>query len=224
MKLILVTLLFFICNGCLYSQQDEPTINTVDKQLANGQVTLSDILSNPVYMSFHSKTAFRELIKKHAKAGKLIMVTEAEPGKKITVKGEIKTRAGIAISDALLYVYHTSDKGWYSDTAAHILQNEGDMNHARLFGYLKTDGDGKFEFITIQPKGYPNSDLPAHIHIAVWKEGDLVEGVPGELLFDEDPRLTPARKRSALNNGYLVEKNTGTLQSPVYNYSIVVRE
>jgi protocatechuate 3,4-dioxygenase beta subunit len=47
------------------------------------------------------------------------------------------------------------------------LQNEGDRRHARLFGYLRTDENGKFEFSTVKPKGYPNSTLPAHIHIEI---------------------------------------------------------
>ncbi|MEP6595061.1 MAG: hypothetical protein ABJA71_03900 [Ginsengibacter sp.] len=96
--------------------------------------------------------------------------------------------------------------GWYSDTAAHVSMFEGDTRHARLFAYLKTNGKGQFEFETIQPRGYPNSDLPAHIHISVWKGEHLVRGVPGELLFDDDPRLTPERRLRSLSNKFLIEK------------------
>lgn len=224
MKLSLAGIILFICTGCLYSQQNELLINKIDEQLTKGQLTLSSILSDTVYMSLHSNTAFREVVKKHATAGKLIMGNKNEPGKKIMVKGEIKTQEGKAIADALVYVYQTSDKGWYSDTAAHVLQNEGDMRHARLFGYFKTSRDGKFEFETIQPKGYPNSDLPAHIHIAVWKNNNLVSGLPGELLFDDDPRLTPERKKRSVNDGFLIEKNKGTLQNPLYHYSLIAKE
>jgi protocatechuate 3,4-dioxygenase beta subunit len=105
-----------------------------------------------------------------------------------------------------------------------VLQNEGDMRHARLFGYLKTDSDGKFEFETIQPRGYPNSDLPAHIHITVWKNASLLNGVSGELLFDDDPRLTPERRQRSLSEGFLIEKNKGTLQVPVYFYAITSKK
>jgi protocatechuate 3,4-dioxygenase beta subunit len=224
MKLSLIAVIILICTGCLYSQQNEPVISKIDEQLAKGEISLSSILSDAAYMPLHSKTAFREVIKKHAKAGKLVMISKNEPGKKITVKGMIKTRDGKAATGALVYVYQTSDKGWYSDTAAHILQNEGDMLHARLFGYFKTGTAGQFEFETIQPKGYPNSDLPAHIHIAVWQGADLLSGIPGELLFDDDPRLTPERKKRSLNEGFLIEKNTGTLQNPLYYYSIIAKE
>jgi len=224
MKLSLVCLIIFICTGCLYSQQPEVIIKSIDEQLAKEKVSISSILSDPAYMPLHSNTTFREVIKKHAVAGKTIMVTASEPGRRITVKGEIKKQDGIAIGDALVYVYQTSDKGWYSDTAAHVLQNEGDMRHARLFGYLKTDSDGKFEFETIQPRGYPNSDLPAHIHIAVWKNGNIINGIPGELLFDEDPRLTTDRRRRSIDAGFQIQKNTGTPQNPVYHYSLIIKE
>lgn len=124
------------------------------------------------------------------------------------------------LNDALVYFYHTSDKGWYSDTAPHILMNEGDMGHARLFGYLKTDSKGQFEFETIRPKGYPNSDLPAHIHLMVWKDDQVVAGLPNELQFDDDPRLTPDRRSRSLREGNLIKKNSGTADKPVYLYDI----
>lgn len=152
------------------------------------------------------------------------MVTPAEPGKKITVKGALKTADGKPIDDALVYLYHTSDKGWYSDTGAHIQTREGDVRHARLFCYVKTDQQGSFEIETIQPRGYPNSDLPAHIHIEVSKNGGHVPGVPGELLFDDDPRLTPDRRSRSLQEGFLVEKDSGTAGDHIYSYVIQLRQ
>jgi protocatechuate 3,4-dioxygenase beta subunit len=175
-------------------------------------------------MSLHSLTPFRDVIAKHAKPGKVIMVTPAEPGKKITVKAGLKTAEGKPLDNALVYLYHTSDKGWYSDTGAHILSREGDVRHARLFCYVKTDAEGRFEIETIQPRGYPNSDLPAHIHINVSKNGEHVPGVPGEFLFDDDPRLTPERRSRSLQEGFVVAKDSGTAGMHVYFYSIQIRQ
>jgi len=224
MKIIFLFFTLLVCSGCVHSQQNKTIIDKIDDQLSKQQTTVSNILADANYMSLHSETAFREVIKKYAGAGKMIMVSSNEPGKRIAVKGEIKAQDGKVIADALVYVYQTSDKGWYSDTAAHILQNEGDMRHARLFGYFKTGTDGKFEFETIQPRGYPNSDLPAHIHIAVWKNGHIINGIPVELLFDDDPRLTPERRKRSLSDGFLIAKNTGSSQNPLYYYSIVAKE
>ncbi len=84
--------------------------------------------------------------------------------------------------------------------------------------------NGQFEFETVQPKGYPKSDLPAHIHIMAWNDGLPLRGVPGELLFDDDPRLTPESRSSSLRDGYLIEKNTGTANKPVYFNKIVLNK
>ena len=215
-------IIFFSCSSP--AQKADKLIRQVDVELTKGQTSISKVLSDTAFMFLHSLTEFREVIKRHAKAEKVTMISTVEPGKKITVKGIIETANRKALNDALIYVYHTSDKGWYSDTAAHISTNEGDMRHARLFAWLKTDDGGQFEFETTQPKGYPNSDFPAHIHISVWKDAQLVRGVPGELLFDDDPRLTPERRSRSLSDGFLIEKNSGTLQSPVYFYKITIKE
>jgi protocatechuate 3,4-dioxygenase beta subunit len=66
---------------------------------------------------------------------------------------------------------------------------EGDRKHARLFGYVTTDGAGKFELRTIRPAGYPESDLPGHIHLEVSSTDGL--GLITEIQFEDDPRLTP---------------------------------
>jgi len=222
---IYISVFYFVFLSCnLSGQNATKLIDNINTQLTKGQTSVSKVLADTSFMFLHSLTEFREVIKHHAKTGAVTMISKTEPGKKIAVRGTINASNGKPLNDALVYVYHTSDKGWYSDTAAHILQNDGDTRHARLFAYLKTDDKGQFEIETIQPKGYPNSDLPAHIHIMVWKNGHLVNGIPGELLFDDDPRLTPERRSRSLGDGYLIEKNSGTLVKPVYSYKIVAKE
>jgi protocatechuate 3,4-dioxygenase beta subunit len=224
MKKIIPGLIFVLFTGsCSFSQDADKTIAELDSKLSKGQITISAVLSDPKYMYLHSQTPFRQVIKKYAKAGKVKIITDAEPGQKITVKGIIEDADGKALIGALIYFYHTSDKGWYSDTAAHILVREGDMGHARLFGYLKTDNKGRFEFETIQARGYPRSDFPAHIHIMVWKDDKVVTGLPNELQFDDDPRMTPERKTRSLREGNLIEKNSGTATNPVYSYHIKLK-
>lgn len=180
-------------------------------------------MTDPSWMAFHSQTAFRELIKKNAPSGKIVIVTPAEPGKKITIKCKVIGSNNMPVAGALVYAYQTSAKGWYSDTAAHIYANEGDMRHARLFGYVITDQNGEFEIATIQPAGYPKSDLPAHIHLSMWKDNKIIPDVPGELLFEDDERLTPERKERALRDGFLTAANSGTAESPVYRYQFILK-
>ena len=215
---------FSMAAGCQTPQQTK-TIKELDAQLRTGALSISQALTDPQWMPLHSLTAFRELIKQNARAERIKLTPPGEPGLNITVQGAVADRDGRPVRDALIYVYQTSAKGWYADTAAHILMREGDMGHARLFGYLKTDREGRFAFETIRPAGYPKSDLPAHIHIALWAAGGQpIHGMPGELLFEEDERLTPERKKQALDYGYVVAKNTGTADQPVYAYRLVQQE
>lgn len=198
-------------------------IKNLDTKLAKRELAVSGILSDTAYMYLHSKTVFREMIRKRADESVVNMIADAEPGTRIIVKGSVIDPEGRPVKNAAIYVYQTSDKGWYSDTAAHILVFEGDIRHARLFAYLKTDDNGKFVIHTIKPKGYPRSDLAAHIHIHLWDKDNRPLGGPGELQFDDDPRMTPERRKKSLQEGYLISKNTGTVQQPVYEFTIMTR-
>jgi protocatechuate 3,4-dioxygenase beta subunit len=208
----------------LVAQDITPVLQKLEKQLSSKSISCSNILQDDAYMYLHSQTAFRNLLKKHAPVGKISIITTAEPGKRIKVKCHVTDKDGKPFAGALAYAYQTSAKGWYSDTAAHILKMEGDMRHARLFGYVYTDANGEFEIETIQPSGYPKSDLPAHIHLAMWKDEKYVRGVPGELLFDDDVRLTAGRRDRAITEGFLISKNTGTAAAPVYQYTIKLNQ
>ncbi len=50
---------------------------------------------------------------------------------------------------------------------------------------------------TIRPSGYPRSDLPAHIHVEA-------EGLVTEILFEDEPRLTPAVRERGIADGFQV--------------------
>ncbi len=167
---------------------------------------VSRILTDETYMPAHAWPRFRETIRNHAASGAVTMVPPSEPGVPLRVRGAVRDASGKPLAGALLYAYHTSAKGWYSDKAAHIVGGDGDPGHARLFVYLKTDAEGRYEIATIRPAGYPESDLPAHIHVHITP---AAEGAPSwvtEILFEDDPRLTPqARERS---RGFVISSVT----------------
>jgi len=215
-----IPITFFFCilfsSACI--SQPAEQIKTLNTKLAKGETTISQILSDPVYMSLHSLTPFRDIIKQNAKAEKIKLNIDAEPGTKITVKGLIFDRSGKPLANKLVYVYQTSSEGWYSDTAPHILKNEGDRRHARLFGYFKTNATGNFEFYTVKPSGYPNSSLPAHIHIEIAMDDN--SNFISELLFDDDPRLIGEIRARSIQEKFFIVKNTGTVTAPVYEYVI----
>ena len=115
---------------------------------------------------------------------------------------EFVDRGGAPVADALVYAYHTSAKGWYSDKGAHIRASSGDVKHARLFGYVRTDEHGRAELRTIRPAGYPRSELPSHIHLGLTVDGKGI-GV-GEVRFADDPRMTETMRRQSVREGDVI--------------------
>ena len=194
------------------------TIADLSNRLRSGDLTISKILSDKSYMSLHSLTPFREMIRENAKSSEVTIVTANEPGQKIKVTGSVIDKDRKAVSNALMYFYHTNDRGLYGEN------DDGDSRAARLFGYVRTNEKGEFTIHTIKPRGYPGSEANAHIHLQFWdKDGNEIRSTPGEFLFEDDPRMNAARKREAMNIGFLVSANSGTANNPVYNYKIQLK-
>ena len=199
-------------------------IKEAEEKLKTNKATISQILTDKKYDAVHSQTSFRELIEKHCKAETISIVTDTIPGKKIKVIGSIKDENGKVITNALVYLYHTDSRGWYAANSPHVNMNEGDMRHARLFGYVRTDKDGKFELHTIKPSGYPQSDLPAHIHVHVTADG--YRNFVNEFLFDDDERLVGKIRENSIRNDFMISKPEKT-ESPFaqrFSYSITLQK
>jgi protocatechuate 3,4-dioxygenase beta subunit len=89
---------------------------------------------------------------------KAILVTPAEPGEPLIVRGVIYTSDGhTPIAGARLYVYHTDARGYYND-------NHNFADPPRIRGWMKTNFLGQYEFRTVKPAPYPGGTNPAHIH------------------------------------------------------------
>ena len=202
----------------------ETLIKEAEEKLKTNKATISQILTDKKYDAVHPETSFRELIKKYCKAEVISIATDTIPGRKIKVIGAIKNTEGKPLAGALVYLYHTDARGWYAADAPHVSINEGDMRHARLFGYIKTDKDGKFELHTIKPSGYPQSDLPAHIHVHVDTDG--YQSFITEFLFDDDERLVGKIRENSIRNNFMISKPEKT-ESPYaqkFSYSITLQK
>lgn len=175
--------------------------------IESDRYSTNDLLAGPEWAELRPYTEFRELIRAHARQAKAVLAPLGEPGERLVVvlrvvDGSKEPRAGV-----LVYAYQTSAKGWYAAEAPHYGGIAGDMKHARLFGYCRTDSAGKVELGTIRPGGYPRSTLPQHIHVAL--EGEPGESAGGEILFDDDPRLTPEERRHGGNVVAVVTRQDG---------------
>lgn len=208
-----IILLFF------FMQQPDPlvTIRQIDDQLSKGSASASAVLSNPAYMRLHPLTEFRDVIRKHAKAGPLVMVTDKEAGSRITIKGKIQSATG-PLRNTLIYVYQTDDRGNYGYDPKY----SDATRHSTLFAYFKTDDNGEFQLVTIRPARYPDTQVAQHIHLHAYAENGR-QLLVTELLFDDDPVLVGNVRTQMVNAGYIVSKNSGTKDKPVFSYVIQAR-
>ena len=200
-------------------QDDGATISKIDAQLGKGVATTSSVLSNPAYMELHSQAAFRNLIKKHAKAAPLRMITAKEPGNAVIIKVKLLSGKGPA-KNTLVYVYQTDARGQYAAYRSQVDEGNGNSAHARLFGYVRTNEQGELELQTIRPASYPNSSIPQHIHLEAFDASGKTLIVT-ELLFDDDPNLVGETRREMLQR-FVVAKNTGTKDQQVFSYVVNV--
>ena len=100
--------------------------------------------------------------------------------------------------NVLIYYWQTDERGYYSKNA----ELEGDaVRHGARRGWLKTGADGKYALYTNRPAPYPNRDIPAHIHLAIKEPYIADEYYVDELVFDDDPLLTTARRKALENRG-----------------------
>jgi protocatechuate 3,4-dioxygenase beta subunit len=212
-----VSLLLVSLGGALYAVDDSqvtpppgeetPEIRAlIDRAKAalTARRTVNDLLTDEAVMPARAYPRFRALIRDNAPTGTIALVPSSEPGTKLQVRGSVKDANGRPMPDNMIYAYHTSAKGWYSDKAAHIGGNSGDVKHARLFAYVKTDAQGRYELRTIRPASYPNTELPQHIHVHIDGPNGRHEALVTEILFEDDPRLTKSVREQFERSGNIV--------------------
>ena len=195
----------FVSPPAVESPDAAALIDKAREALAAGRTT-SDILADPVFLPVHAHTRFRTLIRDNARSSKTTLVTPGEAGEALIATGTVRDAAGRPVAGALVYVYQTSAKGWYSDRAPHLSGMGGDTRHARLFGYMTTGADGVYEFRTIRPAGYPRTDLPAHIHFQIDPPGGAGGPIVSEIQFDDDPRLTAEWRERSRSDRFVIAR------------------
>lgn len=118
------------------------------------------------------------------------LVGPGENGERLVVSGVVRDGAGRAQPGIVLYVYQTDAAGLYHpDPDARGLPSA----IARLRGWMRSDGEGRYRFDTVRPGLYPDRSAPSHIHLHVIEPGRCTY-YAGDYLFDDDPTLTPAAR------------------------------
>lgn len=121
-----------------------------------------------------------------------VIPPEGEPGDPLLLSGIVYERDGTTPAPGVvIYAHHTNAAGVYPPA-------EGATGWARRHGYLrgwvKTDAQGRYQFRTIRPASYPNSEAPAHIHLII-KEPDHREYWIDDVVFEGDPYVTASRRQ-----------------------------
>lgn len=119
-----------------------------------------------------------------------------EPGTRMTIDGIVTTASGTPAAGIVIYAYQTDAKGLYPSAPG--LRGAA-ARHGRLRGWARTDAQGRYRFLTIRPAGYPNTDIPEHVHLHVIEPGRCTYYID-DIVFEDDPRLTP-RQRAAHDRG-----------------------
>lgn len=158
----------------------------------------------------------KQVIRKYTHGSSTVLAPPDEPGEPLIVSGTVRDTEGKPIADALIYVFHADAKGYYAPARAM------DEPNARLFGYMKTGADGRYEFRTIRPGGYPKQPIPQHIHMLITAAGyrDHRCRSTCQLVFADDPRMTAEWHKWAKEGGnpvLSVKRDHEGIQKCVYD-------
>jgi protocatechuate 3,4-dioxygenase beta subunit len=105
-----------------------------------------------------------------------------EPGEPLVVAGQIFRPDGrTPAAGVTVYAYNTDAEGYYEANRTEY--------PPRIYGWMKTDGEGRFELRTIRPGRYPDMRTPAHVHFELWGGGYPLQS-GGAVQFAGDSYLT----------------------------------
>ncbi len=121
-----------------------------------------------------------------------VLAPKGEPGDPLRVRGVVYRPDGVTpAAGVILYAYQTDSKGRY----IHLPSKS-----PRIKGWMRTDAQGRFEFLTIRPGPYPNRTEPAHIHFHLWGP-DVDPQWNVDLLFEDDTFIKPSRREESESLG-----------------------
>lgn len=120
-----------------------------------------------------------------------------EPGAPMTLTGRVLGADGRPRAGVVVYAYQTNTAGVYPPSS---LRSGAAARHGALRGWALSGPDGRYTFETIRPGTYPTRDAPAHIHMHVIERGCATYYID-DVMFDDDPLLTPAVRRTQTMRG-----------------------
>lgn len=115
----------------------------------------------------------------------IVVAGKDEPGERLVVTGRALDGT-TPVAGVSVYVFQTDAEGRYARDSS---GNEAELN-PRLYGALRTDGQGRYRYETIRPGSYDNN--AAHVHYVVRAPGYKPRLF--DLWFEDDPIPRARRK------------------------------
>jgi protocatechuate 3,4-dioxygenase alpha subunit len=148
------------------------------------------------------------------------LMSEDDPGERITIAGRVLDGAGEAINDAMIEMWQADAAGRY----AHPADPRASNQRFRGFGRCGTgtDAESRFVFHTIKPGRVDGLQAP-HVNVIVFMRGMLSHAYTRLYFSDEteanarDPLLlsVPEERRQTL-----IARREKTQGAPVYRFDI----
>ena len=108
------------------------------------------------------------------------------------IEGTVRDRDGDPAEGVIVYAYHTDARGIYPRTDD--LRGTEASRHGRLRAWVETGADGRYRFDTIRPASYPDTTVPAHVHMHVLEPGCCTYYLDS-IHFRDDPLLDDEERR-----------------------------
>ena len=116
-----------------------------------------------------------------------------EPGEPMQIDGIVRDQQGKPVAGVVVYAYQTNAKGLYP--GADRSSSQSVTRHGQLRAWARTDAAGRYRFDSIRPGGYPGTTIPQHVHMHVIEPGRVTYYID-DIVFSDDPRLTPEQRKS----------------------------
>lgn len=123
---------------------------------------------------------------------------EEEPGEPMRIEGRVLGPDGEPAPGVIVYAYHTDRRGIYPKDDD--LRGQAAYRHGRLRAWVETDEEGRYRFDTIRPASYPQTTVPAHVHMHVLEPGCCTYWIDS-IHFLDDPHLTRRERESQDDRG-----------------------
>ena len=153
-----------------------------------------------------------------------ILVTDATPGERIRIEGQVFDGDGQAVPDAMVEIWQANSYGRYNHPDD---KQEKPLDPSFMgWGRSGTDQHGQYSFETVKPGPVPGTDdsvQAPHVNVCVFARGMLVHAYTRIYFGDEpanetDPVLSSIKSKSRRQT--LIAAREEKNGKPVYRFDI----